>query len=85
MKVTSNEQSYKDLSEGGFTENPEVPVLKEEPHCVSVKLGGKGQAIFLGILHAFEVEEGQLDRQRHREVISNRRREQDARTPHSFP
>lgn len=85
MKDTSNEQSYKDLSEGGFTENRQVPVLKEESHCMSVELGGKGEATFLGILHAFEVEEGQLDCQRHKEAINNRRREQDAGTPHIFP
>lgn len=80
MNDTSNEQGYKDLSEDGFTENPKLPVLKEEPHSVSVELGEKGQATFLGILPAFEVEEGQLDCQRHSEVINNRRREQDACT-----
>lgn len=52
---------------------------------VSVEWGGKGQATFLGILHAFEEEEGQLDCQRHRAAFNNRRREQDARTSHIFP
>lgn len=52
---------------------------------VSVEWGGKGQATFLGVFRAFEVEEGQLGCQRHREAINNRRREQDARTPQIFP
>lgn len=34
---TSSEQCYKDLSEGGSTENPELPVLKEKLHCASVE------------------------------------------------
>lgn len=85
MNDTSSEQSNKDVPEGGFTENPKLPVLKEKPHSVSVELGGKGQTTFLGILHAFEVEEGQLDCPRHREVINNRRREQNACTAHISP
>jgi len=31
-KETGNEQGDKDLHEGGFTENPKLDVLKEEPH-----------------------------------------------------
>lgn len=43
----SNEQSYKDLSEGGFAENPKLPVLKEKPHSVCVcGVRGKGPGNF---------------------------------------
>lgn len=56
----------------------------EAPLCVC-GVRGKGPGNLSGILHAFEVEKGQLDCQRHREVINGRRREEDARTLHIFP